>query len=1199
MSKGEIKYTAEQQAALEYSDHISLTANAGSGKTFILTRRYIDIALHEDIQLRNMAAITFSEKAAGELYKKITERTEELLAETDDTSLIERLEKIRRQLISANIQTIHSFCADLLREYPVEAGIDANFKAIDERESAELIELAVEDSIRKLLKNEDSAGDCRALIRNAGSVAKFSSTMKSLVRSRNAIFSAAENIYGSSIEKTTENYHKIINDYSTLIINGMRSSFIANLRSINDRAGEFPHVDELLEKLEKADTGEFFEIVRQLSGLLLTKSGTVKKSGYLAGKDREGLEGIIRQTELDFKTLIILEAQPDDETGNMELAAFGHKFLRVFQTIAENYEVRKRNHGMLDFEDLLLLSGDLLANADVRKALTERYKFIMIDEYQDTNQIQYDIFLPILDYLKEGNLFVVGDEKQSIYGFRDADLAVFERTKTDIMETSGEEQLKTLPASFRMAPPLCAFTNHIFRELFANPQPLFNEVKAADLISAKADELQGGIEILLSPQENDETGESPLAEYELVARRILKLIHNPDPQIKLGFKDIAVLCRKRKSFAELEQTFFNYGIPYTVVGGTGFYQRQIIYDIYNYLAFLLNNGNDTALAGVLRSPFFSFSDADLFEISRQRGDSFFDKLTAAAQSNSACDQAVQLLKENSILSAGMPIVGIIRKITTETPFLSVLAARPDGQQELANFEKLLELTISYTNTGFRNLYDFVSFLGDAIESYADEGQAAVEQDTDSVKIMTMHQAKGLEYKAVFLYNSHESAMSGSVKASDFVVHKDFGILAKVRKPDDYFGDVLFPPIVRLYNYIEKRRNFAELKRLFYVAVTRAKNYLFITGKSMKDDKFGEDTFLNLLLAGLSAENLPDAFSFSEQVDRLDLSGDEASTGSITVPVVIPVISEIEQSTIEASREEQHIKTVETAISPVADTPSGEIISATKLAVFSQCPVKYQLTYEFGYQKVYRSYKEWLKSQSGQFDFKFREDKETEEGESAAPAENITRMAAMKGEMIHTILEKNIPDEDLSSFITQKYFAAVTPAFRDKSALERLSNDIIEDINRFRNSPVFKEINAHENYKNEFSMYAALHDFFLFGIADKIIDKGKELIIVDYKTDSIDEKTLNKRVKHYLIQMTFYAYIAGLYFGTKKDITLMLLFIKHPGIPFVKKISAEELHSLEEKVTEMVSVIRKRSFTKNRNHCFECTYSSDGKTCILD
>ena len=284
----------------------------------------------------------------------------------------------------------------------------------------------------------------------------------------------------------------------------------------------------------------------------------------------------------------------------------------------EIYTKKKSENGYLDYEDILLHTYGILQKDEIREELSEKYKYIMIDEYQDTNEIQYQIFLPLLSFLKKNNLFVVGDEKQSIYMFRDAELEVFERTRKDIELKSGKEALLTLPDSFRMAPSLCVFINQLFKSLFSNPRVIFNEVEHKDLICARNDSNLGEVEILLNEKNKDEEDK----EAELVSKRILKLADEK----KINFSSIAVLCRKRRFFELLEKSFVKYNVPYSIVGGKGFYQKQPVYDIFNYFSFMLDKENDAALVGILRSPFFSVSDSNIFEISLCRGHNFWKKL---------------------------------------------------------------------------------------------------------------------------------------------------------------------------------------------------------------------------------------------------------------------------------------------------------------------------------------------------------------------------------------------------------------------------------------------------------------------------------------------------------------------------------------------------------------------------------------------
>ena len=187
--------TPHQRKALDYKTHISLTANAGSGKTYVLSKRYLEIALNENLLLRNIAAITFTDKAAGELYQKIAREIEERLKAAKDKSEKEKLEQIRRQLVSANISTIHSFCIDILREHPVEADIDANFSPIDEIYADELIELCVEEVIKSSFEDPAEQADLKKLIRLFSSKHIFARELASALKHRRNILMLEKNIY--------------------------------------------------------------------------------------------------------------------------------------------------------------------------------------------------------------------------------------------------------------------------------------------------------------------------------------------------------------------------------------------------------------------------------------------------------------------------------------------------------------------------------------------------------------------------------------------------------------------------------------------------------------------------------------------------------------------------------------------------------------------------------------------------------------------------------------------------------------------------------------------------------------------------------------------------------------------------------------------------------------------------------------------
>ena len=1191
--------TPHQQAALNIDKHISLTANAGSGKTFVLSKRYLEIALKKEVSLRNIAAITFTDKAASELYKKIANEIEAKMAETVEPKLKRKLEILRRQLVSANISTIHSFCIDILRQFPVEAGIDANFTPIDETASNELVELSIEDIINHKLNNHGDE-ELKNLIRLFGSKTAFSKQLFYLIKNRKNVLTCADNIYRKDVPGIAEFFNSSFNYQLQEIVKGFEEELINSIRRINDSVLAIKADNEtglkiassLAELTPDLNVIEKLFRFKQIMGSICTDKGTVKIRGYFKdefnrfAKEKRSVEktnSLLKQFEFEYEFKKI----------NNALAKFGKDVLNIFSETAALYNIKKTENGYLDFEDILLLTQNIILHSDVRNYLSSQYKYIMIDEYQDTNELQYNIFLPILDGLRKNNLFVVGDEKQSIYMFRDAELEVFRRTKNDIKNSSGSEQLLSLPDSFRMSPAICLFTNTLFGNLFQNPHPRFNEVAHSDLVCARSDEMPGSVELLAVKKEKTENDEAEIEfpEAELTAKKIIQ-IRNADAA---NWNDIAILCRKRKPFAELEKVFIRYKIPFTIIGGKGFYQRQSIYDIYNYFSFLLDNGNDTALVGILRSPFFTISDTEIYKLSLIEGNNYFDKLKTKAQSEFKFKNILALLQNNVLLSRNSDIPLLLRKILDETGYISVLASRKNGVQETANINKLIKLTIQFNAKGFKTLYDYVNWLKESIESFEDEAQAALADDSNSVNIMTVHQSKGLEYPYVFLYKCADTAQSNSVKAKQIRIDKNFGLLTKLPLDDNYFGDYQSAPIISVVDYINKRKNLAELKRLFYVAVTRAKDHLIISSE-VTDKLPNEDSFIGLLRDGLEID-------FNEE--KLHLSGNLnylinengfkniSKSLSIDIPILKEIICEPKDE-----REEDEIKEIHNYyINPIDDLPSNEIISATKVAVFAQCPVKYQLTYDYGFTKIISDYKNWKSKNTplkGKFDFNPAEDVSQNEDDEHQP-----NFADVKGRIIHNVLQKNIPSVNLENFVDSAIHREIDVLTYDVIAAAKMKEEIINNLKGFFLSEAHKKLSEYKNYFNEYEVYIKENDYFLYGIIDKLIIDDNKIIIVDYKTDDIAPSDIPERAANYLIQLKFYSYIAYRLLQNFDKIILKLVFIKHPDENVEIILLPEQISGIGEEIRLMTKAVRSGEYIKNINHCSKCLFSLNNKDCIKE
>lgn len=1201
--------TPHQNKALNYKKHISLTANAGSGKTFVLSKRYLEIAVNENLPLRNIAAITFTDKAAGELYQKIAKEIDSRIKSAEEKKKVEQLEMIRRQLVSANISTIHSFCTDILREHPVEAGIDANFTPIDEIFADELIELSVEEVIKSSLENSPDEAKLKYLIRLFSSKSILSREIASSIKHRRNLLNLAANIYNLSSEKIVNHFYETFLSITEKILSESVGDLVKAVSKINFAVLSYSprnpiaiDVKQILLNLEKKQNIEsVLMLLGNLKDKILIKSGTVAVKGYLNREDSNLLrrECSFVEEYLDKLKYFII---PDNHSQiENELANFGKIFIYFFNKTLELYSEKKKDAGYLDYEDILLFTQNILQNEDVRKSLSEKFKYIMVDEYQDTNELQYNIFLPILDHLKKGNLFVVGDEKQSIYMFRDAELEIFNKTKDEITVSAGKESLLSLPDSFRMAPNLCLFINALFKNLFHNPNSLFNEVEHSDVVCAREDNIDGNVEILLAESTEDEDEE--IAEADLLTERILRLRNNDSTESIINWGDIAILCRKRKSFIELEKSFISKKIPYAIIGGKGFYQRQSIYDVYNYFSFLLDQNDDTALVGILRSPFFSVSDSEIFEISTEPKLNYWEKLKSYCSNNPAVSHIVNILQENISLVSKVEISFLLRKIISETGYSSLLSSKLNAVQELANISKLINLTINFFAEGFRTLYDYVNFLREAIGEVEDESQAVISDELNSVKIMTIHQAKGLEFPVVFLYRCGESSRKPSVKAKSVLVNKEFGLFTKVPLNENYFGEYYSAPIVQLSDYINDRKNIAEIKRLFYVGITRAMNQLFLSASLKSAMSAKADSFIGLLHKGLNIDFESPQFELKSKLKFLTKKDDSYSVSEKSLEIDIPLIKKLHPILISEKEGKQLLHVKSHLTKSIHDKVFGEIISATKVSVYNQCPLKYKLIYELGFSNLMVENRNWLNTKkmvdkSKQFDFNPKEELLLASSNEEELSRTEIKSAQVKGTVIHRLLSEEISEAELVCKVELYLKNMIEKEKWQSNEFTDLKHDIVDDLIKYFKSENFRWIQEFADFKNEFEVYHQHSDFYLYGIIDKLIIDKDKIIIVDYKTDLIASDEIQARARQYFTQLKFYSYIASKIFEVIPHYELRIVFLKHPNEFIAMNIGSKELHKIEQEIELMVKKIREGKPEKNLDHCGNCVFFINNNCIVI-
>ncbi|MDQ7817100.1 MAG: UvrD-helicase domain-containing protein [Melioribacteraceae bacterium] len=1169
------KLTPYQEDALDYSSNILLTANAGSGKTFVLSKRFVEILLNDEVELENIVAITFTDKAAGELNKKIADEIELRISVETNSKKLHKLESARRQLVSANISTIHSFCINVLREFSPEAEIDANFNPIDQSTSDELILLSIDESFNRLINDTEHEESLKYLIRFFGSKNILIRQIQAAIEQRKIIEQHIRSLYsggqsGFNFVLNCYFYNYFNHFFQPKIDQGIENIKVINSFVMNKKPDNVLGL-KLLPLIKNYDSCkniyERITLLKDFIPLLLTKSCEVKNRGYLSWERDNFAKEILNIESLFEQIGPVLESDFSLPVHD-EYFTFGQHFLRIYDYISEIYSNKKSEKGYLDFEDILLFTQKIIELDEVQEFLRKKFKYIMIDEYQDTNEIQYRIFMPILDHLRQGNLFVVGDEKQSIYMFRDAELEVFNRTKNEIGQLNERGKLLQLPHSFRMAPEIVLFTNKLFSRLFNNPDPLLNEVSYNELICAKAENEKSSIQFLLA----DET--ENITESELVSTKILEVVSNGSVELN----EIGILCRKRDMFAELENAFVTKNIPYTVLGGKGFYQKQSISDIYNYLSFLINQDDDAALIGILRSPFYNISDNVIYEISLEDGNNYFEKLIKYSSTNKNLKVVIDSINNHLQLAYSTEVFGLIRKILADRSYWSVLNSKKNSAQELANVNKLLAIAREFSKKSFKNLYDFTIYLRDAIELMEDEGQAKISKEENTVKLITIHQAKGLEFKAVFLFGCNESSKDDSIKTRSMGIDKEFGFLIKVFLNGNYFAGPVTPHFVALYNFIHHQKNVAEIKRLLYVAVTRAMNYLFISA-SHKKNQSHRDSFFDLLQKGLQNDFSGDLIQLQGDIEFMKQDQEKFTFRKKKGNTEIRIIKEPVDYPAIVNSVADNVITKKYLLKKIIDLPKKEIISATKISMFSQCPVKYELTYELGYPSIYNIVKKFARNE---YEFNSKED------------EGLKNFSDVKGRVIHEVLKEDPKLENIESLV-ENYLTA--EQINKNKILSQLKKNITDDLIGFRKSNIFNTLQSYSEFKNEYEIYSEEGDNYLYGIVDRLIFGKEKLIIMDYKTDDIKLDTILERATGYFQQLTFYAYILSKYFTDYHNYELQLVFIKHPDEIIIKKIDRDDMIVFQVELQDAINKIHKREYQANFKHCPLCHFAMEGNLCV--
>lgn len=1084
--------------------NILVSAGAGTGKTRVLVERFLHFVTNGQAEVTAILALTFTEKAANEMKQRILDRCREL-----------GLEGPRRSLESAYISTLHAFAARLLREHPVEAGVDPDFRVIESEETVFLKDQVLEN----LFETHARAG----------------SESFELLR-----------VYGESkIRSGLLSVHEAARQAGQTL-----AEFFAGL-PVCDEASELSALDRALqEHLNALGETEVLDGWKRLSresnwtwqtaeAFRLWRQGFSRKRGK---KGENHWPEIKKSADAYYALKLEVFARPWRERFE--------KLALLFETA---YETRKRERGVLDFEDLeiravRLFSKDTPVHAKLLGRYREKFKHILIDEFQDTNALQ----MKLIGLLSSGNnLFFVGDYKQSIYAFRGAEPALFLERERDHKQEDGPGAFIPLFENFRTAPGVLDFVNAFFAGLWEEEGFSFDPLQASG-----AHEEAGTVELLVvRPEEKEPLDAARMREADLIAERMHSLHEEGVP-----FGGMAVLFQAMTHVALYEQALKRRGIPSYVMSGGGFYHQPEIRDMISYLAFLENPLADIPLAAALRSPLFQVRDNTLFWIAQEAKTSdgqdspvasFYYGVEKVMEAGVLPAEEIEkvrffqtVTKEMLELKDRLKLTELLDRILERTSYELTVLADPQGARRYANIRKLMNLARQFEAFEPLPLGAFLQAVKRLETQGVRESEAQIEAEAggEAVRLLTIHRAKGLEFEAVFVADMGRERQSPDSKT--LLAQSGHGYALQIRNEQTLDWETPAG-----WNSLEERltrKDKEEWKRLLYVAMTRAKTRLILSGvfKEKKKEKelFSEmsswmDWLMSSSLEGVQVQDSFQTHSAGKKkslAEKSDLQKSFEDFDADKVRAKIP--AKKRRST--ADEAAALLKSLER----LPPSPSRVIhLPVSAYAAYAKSPRDYWRAYEVGI--------------SEDLNEKTSERVSVSPDDSPSPADFGTAMhRALE------LLDFRKADEEALDRVTREAFRAFSPLIQKEGRV------ILE---AFRESPLFSRLAAARRMLREIPFILRERHGLIHGVIDVLFQEADgRWHVLDYKTAVGSEDKLH--ASGYETQIKLYAHAVYQILG-EAPASGILYFLKNAWqyqVPLTLKDYApleSEIRTLQESI----------------------------------
>jgi ATP-dependent exoDNAse (exonuclease V) beta subunit len=1058
----------------------------------VLVERFARAVCDDGVDVESILVITYTERAAGELRSRIR------------AALVERgRPDLARALDGAWISTIHGFCHRLIRSHPFAAGVDPRFRVLDESQGRVLRSEAFAAALEEFC----SGGDPDRLRLLA--------------------------VYGAAHLRKM-----LIGVYETLRAAGRELTL-----ELGDHPGLALRLDELRDAArcladDTGSNGESRDIAAQALVLAETESAPdrlLDLSGLRLRGERAGTYEEAR--------LAVEQAALD------ELAARDRDLLQELLTgFAEAYQEAKDRESALDFEDLQLRARDLLRDDEAIRAREQlRFRSIMVDEFQDTNRLQCEL----IDLLSGGpgsgdrELFFVGDEFQSIYGFRHADVQVFRERR------AAAGRVLPLTWNYRSRPEVLAVVNHLFGGDFGDEfQPLAASGEFPDPVFGPP------VELLVTDKSSYAGDDRPhwrRAEAKAIARRVRELIDAGNATAA----EIVLLFAAGTDAEWYEQELRAVGVRTHRGLGRGYFGQQQVADLLAYLRLLHNRYDDEALVSVLASPLVGVSNDALLLLRRAAPKRPLFVAFERGLPDALPERDAQLLRafrqrydRLTAASARLSLERLCERIVAEHDYDLAVLAQWDGRRRYANLRKLARLARSYEELRGPDVEGFVRFVRDQEAVGARELEAVAEEEgADAVRLLTIHAAKGLEFKVVVVA---DAGRDRAPPASDEILALS----------DGRFGFRVADPITSerkgafAYEAVREARKAeerAERLRLYYVAMTRAVDRLIVSGAIDPTRAADETTPIGWALGRLDAR---------EEIERAGREPVELEREGARVLVRVDRFrqgTEVEVAPAVAEEDGQlalfepggggALPPVVPPLPPLAEIPAPPLhrvrrLSFSALALFERCS--------------YRYYAERIAGM-----------RPTDE-RLAAPG--TTGLAATEiGDAVHRLLElvnlrEPLPPDDLAGLV-RGWYPSVT-----EEEIDRISTFVAS----YCESELAARIASLDGVRTE-RPFAFLHDGVLLnGRLDVLQLDGDRALVLDYKTNSLEEGTPEEIVEaDYRLQRLVYA-LACFHAGAR-EVEVVYHFLERPDAVVSRVFASAQVAELEAELSHAIDRINTGDF----------------------